>query len=291
MPKSKENQFWLFQDEVDFRNIKHQVDNLEKERLWDIKNSLNNSWDDDSKNLNVIIENTNRDTKLLYSDFITYELLPIKLRIIKNLENQKISKFKNFFIKLFSWGKIDRNKNIENEISQFNDNCQHIEDKCKTIIENLNDKTNNLLCEQNLQLKIERNQLLQAKVELETILKNNKEKIKQLESNIEQNKERINKLSSENDEYKKVQAGHNKKYVDKFITLEGMVRERDETIRFLTEKKVLLKEEINLRDSGIESTTEAIDSDIDSFNRDKINAQQEQTHNKKRIKARVIEFN
>lgn len=284
MTKSKENQFWLFQDEVDFRNIKHQVDNLEKERLWDIKNSLNNSLYDDSKNLNVIIENTNRDTKLLYSDFITYELLPIKLRIIKNLEGQKISKFKNFFIKLFSLGKIDRNKNIENEISHFNDNCQHIKDKCKTIIENLNDKTNHLLCEQNLKLKIERNQLLQAKVNLETIIKNNKEKIKEFESNIQQNKERINKLSSENDEYKKVQAGHNEKYVDKYITLTGMLRERDETIRFLTEK-------INLRDSGIESATEAINSDIDIFNRDKINAQQEQTHNKKRIKERVIEFN
>lgn len=298
MPNSKENQFWLVEDKNDFKTLKDEVVFIEQNYLLDIDNSIkskfNNSYGVNDKHIEFtsffeIINNIKLRLNLLRTN-----LEPLKKRIIKNLEGQKISKFKNFFIKLFSLGKIDRNKNIENEISQFNDNCQHIEDKCENVDEKLNNKTNKILCEiekRHYDIKIERDQLKQSNYKLETIIRDNKEIINQLESNIQENANKINTLEQENQKHINFIDSKNVKFDSQCVTLENIIRSQKEEIEFHMKQNQELKQEIKLRDSGIESASEVFDSDIDSFNQEKINTEQNKHMTKSRIKTRIVQIN
>lgn len=315
-----------------------------------------------------------------------------KNNIIKNLKEEKINKFINFIIKIFSVGKINKNKDIDNKISNVQTKWTEIKkikketnfnlkNLLKAILKNqeinskeiLNIKKTNLKLqyenskfktdfeqlnqsEQLLKTIIEENKINDARMqekmeqqktviaelkqkikmikeeqieqqktvilevdeqmvanyetqifefneevinlennlknkqalinELEPKVKDNKMKIKELQEKLDKNEQLITTLYEENDAYKKVQNEHNEKYVNKFITLESMVRERDEKIHFLTKENVLLEEK-NLRDSGTESASGVFDSDIDNC-KDKINAQkQEQQPPKKLTKSQV----
>ena len=304
MPNSKQNQFWLVEDETDIEKLKKQIINIEQEYLniekllsYEITNSremyikikdMTLQWNFFEKNKLVILEK---------------QIIMLEKRIIKNLESKKINSFKNFIIKFFTFGKINKNKIIKNEISKFISNYQDIKNRFKNINENLKKKTGEFLYDVVKQVEkqeavVESNkekikELIQANHKLETKIEDNKEKIKQLESNIQQNKERIDELVLENKEYKKVQDGHNEKYINKFITLESMIKSKEEEISILKKEKARLEKEIKLRDFGIESAleAEALDFDVDSFNKNKINAQEKQSCNKKKIKARVVQIN
>ncbi len=50
-------------------------------------------------------------------------IINYKNQILK-LKKQKINKVKNFFIKIFSFGKININQNINNLIRQEEENCE-----------------------------------------------------------------------------------------------------------------------------------------------------------------------
>lgn len=322
-----------------------------------------------------------------------------KNKIIKNLKKQKKNKFINFIIKIFSMGKINKNKDIDNKISDIqtkwteikkirketksnlnnllkfilknqeinskeilninqknlklqdeNAKLQQKNSKFKTDFEQLNqseqllktiilenkvdkarmqtqiEQQKTLIIELKQKIKmIKEEQIEQQKTlilevdeqmvanyetqifklnevvcdleskfenkqafinELEQKVKDNKMKIKELQEKLDKNEQVIITLHEENDAYKKVQKQHNEKYVNKFISLESMVRERDEKISFLTKENVLLEQK-KLRDSGIESASGVFDSDIDNC-KDKINAQkQEQQTDKKLTKSQI----
>ncbi|WP_425380847.1 hypothetical protein [Spiroplasma endosymbiont of Polydrusus pterygomalis] len=322
-----------------------------------------------------------------------------KNKIIKNLKKQKKNKFINFIIKIFSMGKINKNKDIDNKISDIqtkwteikkirketksnlnnllkfilknqeinskeilninqknlklqdeNAKLQQKNSKFKTDFEQLNqseqllktiilenkvdkarmqtqiEQQKTLIIELKQKIKmIKEEQIEQQKTlilevdeqmvanyetqifklnevvcdleskfenkqafinELKQKVKDNKMKIKELQEKLDKNEQVIIILHEENDAYKKVQKQHNEKYVNKFISLESMVRERDEKISFLTKENVLLEQK-KLRDSGIESASGVFDSDIDNC-KDKINAQkQEQQTDKKLTKSQI----
>lgn len=324
-----------------------------------------------------------------------------KNKIIKNLKEQKNNKFINFIIKIFSMGKINKNKDIDNKISNVqkkwteikrikketnfnlknllktilknqeinskeilnikkanlklqyeNSKLQQENSKLKTDFEQLNQREQSLktiilenkVDEARMQEKIEQQKTLIAELkqkikmikekqieqqktlilerdeqmvvnyetqifklneavnnlennlknkqafinELEQKIKDNKMKIKELQEKLDKNEQLITTLHEENDAYKKVQNEHNEKYVNKFITLESMVRERDEKIRFLTKENVLLEEK-KLKDSGIESASGVFDSDIDNC-KDEINAQEQEQQSPQKITKSQISF-
>lgn len=298
MPNPKENQFWLVEDKNDFKTLKDEVVCIEQNYLLDIDNSIkskfNNSYGVNDKHIEFtsifkIINNIKLQLNLLPTN-----LKPLKKRIIKNLEKKKINSFKNFVIKIFTRGKINRNRDIENEISRFNLCCQDIKNKCENVVEKLNTKANQLLCEiekRHYDIKIERDQLKQSNYKLETIIRDNKEKIKQLESNIQENANKINTLEQENQKNINFIDSKNVKFDSQCVALENIIRSQKEEIEFHMKQNQELKQEIKLRDSGIESASEVFDSDIDSFNQEKINAEQNKHMTKSRIKPRIVQIN
>ncbi|WP_342217711.1 hypothetical protein [Spiroplasma endosymbiont of Amphimallon solstitiale] len=297
MPNTKENQIWLVQDKVDFKTLKDKVIFIEQNYLLDIDNSIKsklNSNGDNDKHIefNSVFETINNIK--LQLNLLRTNLKPLKKRIVKNLESKKINFFKNFVIRFFTFGKINRNRDIKNEISNFNFNYQYIKNKCENVVEKLNDKANELLCEiekRHYDIKIERDQLKQSNRKLETLIESGKEKIKQLESNMQENRNKISKLEQENQEHMNFIDSKNIKFDSQCVTLENIIRSQKEEIEFHMKQNQELKQEIKLRDSGIESASEVFDSDIDSFNKDKINVEQNKHMTKKRIKARIVQIN
>ncbi|WP_342276057.1 hypothetical protein [Spiroplasma endosymbiont of Nebria brevicollis] len=106
-------------------------------------------------------------------------------------------------------------------------------------------------------------------------LKINDEKLIKLMENLEINKEKINELNTENEEYKKTQSTHNDEKDNKFLLLDNTIRGQQEEITFLN----ALLRDFKLRDSGIETASEAFDSDTDSFNKDLVNKETSQLLN------------
>ncbi|WJG71440.1 hypothetical protein [Spiroplasma ixodetis] len=298
MPNTTENQFWLVQDKVDFETLKDKVIFIEQNYLLDIdysiKSKLNSNGINDKHIEFTSVFETINNIKLQLN-LLRTNLKPLKKRIIKNLESKKINFFKNFVIRFFTFGKINRNRDIKNEISNFNFNYQDIKKKCENFVEKLNTKENELLCEiekRHYDLKLERDQLKQINYKLETIIRNNKEKIKELESNMQENQNKISKLEQENQERMNFIDSKNIRFYSQCVTLENIIRSQKEEIDFHMKQNHDLKQEIKLRDSGIKSASGVFDSDIDSFNKDKINVEQNKQHmTKKRIKARIVQIN
>lgn len=295
MPIPKENQFWLVEDKIDFKTLKDKVVFIEQNYLLDIDNSIksklnNNGANDKHIEFTSVFETINHIK--LQLNLLRTNLKPLKKRILKNLESKKINSFKNFVIKILTWRKINRNRDIESEISRFNFDYQNIKNKCENVVEKLNTKANELLCEiekRHYDLKLERDQLKQTNYKLEAIIRNDKEKIEQLESNIQENVNKIIKLEQENQECMNFIDSKNIIFDGQCMTLENIIRSQKEEIEFYKQNQKL-KREINLGDSAIESAFEAFDSDIDGFNKDKINVEQNK-HMTKRIKPRIAPIN
>lgn len=95
-------------------------------------------------------------------------------------------------------------------------------------------------------------------------INNNNTKMSKLYDILQKNEEKINELSLENDEYKKVQDGHNEKYISKFVTLQNMLRAKEEETNILNEEiSILKKENVNLEKKlrNINSDDSSIDLD------------------------------
>lgn len=272
MLNPEQRQLWLHEDKISFKIIEDQVNFIKNHYLPDIDQSiaskLNNSNGINDKNIEFTsIFETINNAKLLLNSMIT-TLQPLKKRINKNLKSKKINSFKNFIIRFFTFGKINRNKDIKSEIAKFKADCQDIKNKSEDIFEKLNDKTNKLLLkigERHNLLEKEKNELIQVKTKLETTIENNKEKIKQLESNIRENKSKIGELDQENQIMHEFISTENTKFIGNYTTLKNIIKSQKQEIEILKQNEEL-KKKIKITDSGNES-----DSDKDNFNNNKIN--------------------
>lgn len=293
MPNLKENQLLL----VEFERLKEQVNIIEQHYLLGIDESIksklnNNGVNDRHIEFTSVFEIIN-NTKLQLNSLRT-KLKSLKKRINKNSESKKINSFKNFIFRFFTFGKINKNKNIKSEISRFNFYYQDIKNKCENIVEKLNDRTNQLLCniaKRHYNLKIERDQLIQANQKLKALIENNKEKIEQLENNIQKNSSKISELEQENQKYMHFIDNKNDKFISQYTTLKNIIESQKQEIEFYIKQNKELELEIKLRDSGIESASGVVNSNIEDFNKDKINLQQKQACNKKNIKTRILQIN
>lgn len=83
----------------------------------------------------------------------------------------------------------------------------------------------------------------------------------------------------------------NDRFISQYTTLKNIIESQKQEIEFYIKQNKELELEIKLRDSGIESASEVVNSNIEDFNKDKINLQQKQAFNKKSIKTRILQIN
>lgn len=290
MRNPKQRQSWLYnQAKVSFKTIEIKVNNYNNYYLADIdysiKSKLNNSngINDNRIEFTSILKNINTINSYLNLEIPRLESL--KKTIKKNLKSKKINSFKNFIIIFFTFGKINRNKDIENEISKLECDYEKIKNKSKNIIEKLNNVQNELLHEITKRhnfLEKEKNELIQVKTKLQIENKNYKEKIKQFESDTCEDKSKIDELQQDNQILHKFVNTANIKFIGNYKTLESIIKGQKQEIEIYKQNEELEKK-IKLTDSGNES-----DSDTNNFNKNKIN--QISVSNKKNIQTRIWKF-
>ncbi len=298
MANRQKNQFWLPKDKISFKIVKDQINFIETYYLT-IDQSINlifnnsNNTNDEHKHIKYtsIFKEINNAKSQLNS--IMAKLSKVKITINKNLKNKKINAFKNFIIRFFTFGKINRNKNIESEILTFKSDCQKLKDKSKDIIQKLDDETNKFLIKIGQKHIFLEKQLTESEVKKQELeIKNQayQKKIGELQQELEIKNQEISELQQENIEYQKVQNEHNDKYVTKFITLETMLKAKDQVIKILKQNQEL-KTKNESTDSGNDSTSETL-ANINNFDKDKINNEEQKLVTRKnRNKVRIVEIN
>ncbi|WP_342273518.1 hypothetical protein [Spiroplasma endosymbiont of Acasis viretata] len=106
----------ILENQKNIEEIEKQIQNLEKERNY-FQNEISiNEITIKNFKTNIIFWSEQKEK-------IETKIINYKNQILK-LKKQKINIFKNFFIKIFSFGKININQNINNLIQQEEKNCE-----------------------------------------------------------------------------------------------------------------------------------------------------------------------
>lgn len=299
MPNTKKKQSWLIEtDKTALKTLQDKVTIIKEIFLLDIDKVIDSKVNNSSVNDKHIdltpvlgtINNVNSQVDLKKTDLKTLEK-----KITKDLESKKRNVVTNFIISFLTFGKINRNQDIKTELNNIKVTCKDIENECENITKDLEVKTNRLwdiMQTKNSSLATENQQLVQANKELEKLVANNKIKIEELKINMAKNAIQIEELEKANEEKIDFIGNKNIKFDSQCLTLEKIIESQKEEIKLHKENIKVLEAELKLRDSGIESAIEAIDSDAEStFNQDEVNMQHQQTCNKKTIKSRVVQIN
>ena len=201
----------ILENQKNIEKIEKQIQNLEKERNY-FQNEIKKN-EITIKNFKANIMFWSEQNKEIETKIINY-----KNQIFK-LKKQKNNKVKNFFIKIFSFGKINKNKKINNLIQQEKINCEVLKEtklnnqkKIETLnlaynkkngthtslITNINKITRNinkLLEDKNKLLQNNNNLLIdllnQKKQQQEVIIEVDEQMVEQFESEIFQLNEKI----------------------------------------------------------------------------------------------------
>lgn len=132
-------------------NNRESIDNHDFFFLCDEKTilrNLENLIKEKDEQLSKLRKEDNNDFKirLLSSDFVNLKstILTLQLTLeekvtkkIEQLEKNKINKFKNLMIKIFTFWKKDKNKFIKNKIIRITLDSKHIKNNCKKLNDHL----------------------------------------------------------------------------------------------------------------------------------------------------------
>ena len=247
-----------------YKQFTNKLEKLEKlEYSIFVKNSFNNEFksniDKLSKlekeidalvNKRKILENAKKSKKWL--NILTLGFY--KRKIIKKLMNNFEINFKKV-VQLAT--ERDKIKNYIQEVAKI------IEKELKLRAENEALKNETKQLKEELQSNKKNLQDMKEKYEkIKQKINNNNTKMNKLYDILQKKEEKIAELILENDEYKKVHDRHNEKYISKFVTLQNMLRAKEEETNILNEEISILKKEnvilekklrnINYDDSGID---------------------------------------
>ncbi|WJG70494.1 hypothetical protein [Spiroplasma ixodetis] len=231
----------ILENQKNIQEIEKQIQILEKEI---------NYFQDEIKINEITIKNF-KDNIIFWneqSEKIETKIINYKNQIFK-LKKQKINKVKNFFIKIFSFGKININQNINNLIQKEEENCELLK------ATNLNN---------------------QKKIEILNLTYNEKkEKHKNLITNINKIIENINKLF--NHKNKLLQNNNNllfdllnQKQQEVIIKVDEQMIEKYESEIFKLNEKIC---NLEINDEGFHSKSTSTNS-LTSINSLSFNKQQ-----------------